>query len=80
MNQLIGNIEKETLLEFAVVTLPPSYLGVMDINRYTLELAKRWGIGKKELNNGILIAISKEKRSIRIQIGTGIEKYTQMNK
>jgi len=46
----------------------------MDINRYSLELAKRWGFGKKELNNGILIAISKEKRLIRIQVGTGIEK------
>ncbi len=74
LNNLISNIEKETFLEFAVVTLPPSYLGVMDINRYSLELAKRWGIGKKELNNGILIAISKEKRLIRIQVGTGIEK------
>lgn len=74
LNNLISNIEKETLLEFAVVTLPPSYLGVMDINRYSMELAKRWGVGKKELNNGILIAVSKEKRLIRIQVGTGIEK------
>lgn len=79
LNQLISNIEKETLLEFAVATIPPSYLGVMDINLYSLELAKSWGIGKKELNNGILIAISKEKRLIRIQVGTGIEKIYSNN-
>lgn len=45
----------------------------MGIQKYSLELAKKWGVGKKELNNGILIALSKENRNIYIQIGTGIE-------
>ena len=49
----------------------------MDIQEYTLELANKWGVGVKELNNGILIGVSIEAKKIYIQIGTGIEKiYT----
>lgn len=67
------NIDNETLLEFAVVTIPSKNLATATISDYSLELAKRWGIGKKELNNGILIALCREKRVIQIQIGYGIE-------
>jgi len=73
LNELIRNIDNETLLEFAVVTIPSKNLATVSIDNYSLELAKRWGVGKKELNNGILIALSREKRVIRIQIGFGIE-------
>jgi uncharacterized protein len=73
LNALIAEIEAKTKLEFAVVTLSSKMLGKMGIQKYSLELAKKWGVGKKELNNGILIALSKENRNIYIQIGTGIE-------
>ena len=73
LNALIAEIEAKTKLEFAVVTLSAKMLGKMSIPKYSLELAKKWGVGKKELNNGILIALSKENRNIYIQIGYGIE-------
>jgi len=40
----------------------------------SLHIAKTWGVGKKYKDNGILIAISKGYRQIRIQNGNGIEK------
>jgi uncharacterized protein len=39
-----------------------------------LHIAKTWGIGKKNKDNGILILISKGHKKIRIENGTGTEK------
>lgn len=38
----------------------------------SLQIARTWDVGKKEKSNGILIAISKGHRQIRIQNGDGI--------
>ena len=70
---LISKIENETKLQYSVVTLNTKMMGSMDIQKYTLDLANYWGVGQKGLNNGIMIAFSKEQRRIHIQIGNGIE-------
>lgn len=44
-----------------------------DIDQYSLDLANEWGCGQKEKNNGILIAVSRHLRAMRIQNGHGIE-------
>jgi uncharacterized protein len=73
LNRLLSDIEAETKLEFAIVTISSKMMGNMDIQKYTLELANQWGVGVKGLNNGVLIGISIEAKKIYIQIGTGIE-------
>lgn len=42
---------------------------------YALRLGRKWGIGQKDKNNGILILISKEDRAVNIELGYGIEQY-----
>ncbi len=42
---------------------------------YALRLGRKWGIGQKGKNNGILVLISKEERAISIELGYGIESY-----
>jgi uncharacterized protein len=40
---------------------------------YSFELAKRWGIGQKETNNGVLLLVSLDERKMFIATGYGME-------
>lgn len=43
------------------------------IEAYSLEMARSWGIGSKENNNGLLILLAVEEREIRVEVGYGLE-------
>jgi uncharacterized protein len=65
--------EKETTNEVGILTID-SLTTDMDIQRFGTEVANKWGIGKREKNNGLLITISKYNRKISINTGLGTEK------
>ena len=73
LTTLIKELESQTSDQISIVTLT-SLEPYDNIDDYSLDLANYWGIGQKDKNNGILIAIGKELRKIRIQNGFGIEK------
>lgn len=73
LNKLIETHEQRTTDQIAIVTIKDYPAPYTDINRYSLDLANDWGVGTKEKNNGVLIAISTNNREIRIQTGTGTE-------
>ncbi len=50
-------------------------IGDYAIEDYALRLGRKWGIGQKDKNNGILILISKDDRKVDIEIGYGLESY-----
>mgnify|MGYP004457577691 FL=1 len=62
---------EKTKAQIAVVTV--KNLEGKEIAEYALELFRSWGIGDKELNNGILILLSLEERKVRIEVGDGLE-------
>ena len=70
-------IEENTKAQIVVVTVE-KLLGV-EIEEYALGLFREWGIGDKELNNGLLILANKEnivknkQGRIRIEVGYGLE-------
>ena len=72
LNQIIADFEKETTVEIAIVTIDTFKVSKEKFEDLSLHIAKTWGIGKKEKYNGILIAISKGYKQIRIQNGDGI--------
>ena len=55
-----------------VVTTVDSLEG-KDVNDYSLELFRNWGIGEKNINNGLLILLSVGDRQVRIEVGDGLE-------
>ncbi len=55
--------------QIAIVTLPS--LGKMEIAPFGLELFRKWGIGTKELNNGVLILVCTDSTKRRANITTG---------
>ncbi len=74
LENLIALFDKTTSIEIAVVTIDASQVDANHFDEFALFLAQNWQVGKKEKNNGILIALSKSHRKIRICNGYGIEK------
>ena len=47
--------------------------GNATLENYSIDLARSWGIGDKEKDNGVLILIALEDRTLRIEVGSGVE-------
>jgi len=73
LDSIVAKFEKETKNEIAIVTIDSSWTIKEKFDSLILSIANFWGVGKKEINNGILIGISTGLRKIRIQNGYGIE-------
>ena len=61
----------KTGAQVVAVTVPS--LDGKDIQSYSLTLAREWGIGSKDKNNGILLLLAVEDREVRIEVGYGLE-------
>ena len=62
---------KETSSQIAVVIVPTT--GEYEVSQYAFELGDKWGIGRKNLNNGVLLLIAKEDRKLFIAVGQGLQ-------
>lgn len=74
LNDIIDDFEKKTSIEIAIISFEEKYKNEEDFHKNTLFVANWIGIGKKDLDNGILIGISTKSRKIRIENGNGIER------
>ena len=63
--------DAQTSTQITVVTLPA--LGDYAIEDYALGIGRKWGVGKKGKNNGVVILISNQPHKINISTGYGME-------
>jgi len=71
LESLISGIEKNTGAEIAVVTI--NTLEGITIEEYAAVLFEKWGIGKADEDNGLLILVALTERKVRIEVGYGLE-------
>ena len=64
-------LQKKTGAQIVVVTV--SSLGGQSIEEYATELFRKFGIGDKNKNNGVLLLCSTGDRLFRIEVGYGLE-------
>lgn len=69
--QLAG-FQHATLHQLVVVTVAD--LGGEEIAAFTRKLGIRWGIGRKGINDGIIILVAPHDRKARIAVGYGLER------
>jgi uncharacterized protein len=62
-----------TSTQIAIVTVPT--LGAYPVEEYGIRLARKWQIGQKDKDNGILILLAKEERKVDIQTGYGVGQF-----
>lgn len=72
IDKVIRDIECRTTIEVAVVTIES--LKGEPIEKFALRLFNRFGVGKQNKNNGILILLSRDDNKFRIEVGLGLEK------
>ena len=70
INALAAAIQQNSTVEIAVLTVPSLDT---DINQFAVDMFKQWGIGKKDVDNGLLILIAPNEREWRIEVGYGLE-------
>lgn len=71
LDSMISAIERETSAEIAVVVLDD--LEGLEPSQAALLLHRRWGVGKRERDNGIVFLWSPELRRTYVSIGYGLE-------
>lgn len=71
VNSLLSQVRSQTTAEVAVVIVPST--GDIDPESFTEELFRKWGIGKADKDNGVLLLIAPSDRIARIETGYGAE-------
>ena len=64
-------LEEKGSDQLVVVTLPS--LQGYTIEDYGYRLGRHWGIGTKEMDNGVLLIVAPNERKVRIEVGRGLE-------
>jgi uncharacterized protein len=73
LDSLITALEKATTIEMAIVTIDSTVISRNGFDDYITALGNRWGLGKKDTNNGVVIGICPSYKRIRISTGLGIQ-------
>jgi uncharacterized protein len=71
INGTLRSLETDTTVEVAVVTVQS--LDGMTVEDYANRLFKEWGIGKKGADNGVLVLVAPSERTMRVEVGYGLE-------
>lgn len=71
LNVIIRQIADSTSNEIAVAIFPDAQ--GYEFSDFALRLARKWGIGNKERNNGVLIVLFIKERGYSFQVGRGLE-------
>ncbi len=71
--RMLARYESQTTHQIAILTIPT--LSGESIEAFSLRTANAWGLGCKDVNNGILIVLVPAKRKVRIELGLGFEPY-----
>jgi uncharacterized protein len=74
LNNLIAEYEAKTSCEIAILTTS-DYEGLGDIGNYAIILGEKWGVGKKDIDNGLMIVVSKANDENFVATGYGLEGY-----
>lgn len=71
VNRKLVALQRETSIELAVVVV--GSIGQAAPEDFGLTLFRKWGIGKEQKNNGLLILLVTGDRIVRFEVGYGLE-------
>ena len=71
LDDICQQIDQKAHAQIAVVTI--NSLDGSDIDSFAVDLFKKWGIGSKSTDHGVLILLAVQDRKYRIEVGYGLE-------
>jgi uncharacterized protein len=69
-NKLVA-YDDSTSNQIVIVIIPTT--GDYSVDAVALQILRRWGVGNKDKNNGIVILVAKDDRNLKIETGYGLE-------
>lgn len=72
LEKILTDFERQSGNEISLVTIE-SYGRDETIETYAVKLFEEWGIGKEDVDNGLLLLIARDDREMRIEVGYGLE-------
>ncbi len=66
-------VEQQLGVQVALVTIDT--LDGAPIEDFTIQLARKWGVGAKKDNSGVLLLLVIKDRKSRVEVGRGVEQY-----
>jgi hypothetical protein len=70
--QLYAVLERETGCQMALLTI--QVLPDVSIEEYSLAVANGWALGRRGIDDGLLITLARDNKSVRIEVGYGLER------
>lgn len=71
LEQKLAMIEDETGAQVAILTLPS--LAGENLEEFSHRVAETWQLGRADRDDGVLLLIAVEERSMRLEVGYGLE-------
>lgn len=71
LDQYLQSLYQQTGIQIAIFTT--ASLEGEQLEQYSLAVAEKWALGKKDTDKGLLVLIAKKERKIRIEVGQGLE-------
>ena len=71
LEQMLQAFEARKGSQIAVLMVPTT--GGEPVEQYALRVAEQWKLGRKGVDDGVLLAIAKDDRALRIEVGYGLE-------
>lgn len=73
IDRYCARVEKATGAQIALVTIP-SLEGV-PVEQFANDLFRRWGVGRKDVDDGVLLLLAVRDRQSRLEVGRGLEPF-----
>ncbi|MGN6806634.1 MAG: TPM domain-containing protein [Trinickia sp.] len=71
LEQTLADFEAKKGAQIAVVIVPTT--APETIEQYSIRVAEQWKLGRKNVDDGALLIVAKNDRSLRIEVGYGLE-------
>ena len=71
LEQALAEFERRKGSQIAVLVVPTT--GDETIEQYALRVAEQWQLGRKGVDDGVLLLVAKDDRRLRIEVGYGLE-------
>lgn len=71
IESILSKLEQEKGTQIAVLTI--SSTKPEEIEQFGIRLAEAWKIGRKKINDGVILIVASEDRKARIEVGYGLE-------
>jgi uncharacterized protein len=71
LEQKLADLEEKSGIQLVVATV--TSLEGQEVEPYANELFRKWQLGEKKKNNGVLLLVAPNERRVRIEVGYGLE-------